>query len=71
MHDIPSMTVYKHHLLCVGLLAMCYHETGYEMRLAIEEAIESAKEIGMPVSVERLKAGLPIATTDRFGHSHS
>ena len=66
------MMLHEHHLLCLGLLADLYHKdasTDAETRLeaedciAIEQAIESAEvELGMDVSVERLKAGLPIST---------
>lgn len=64
------MKASDHHLLCLGVLADLYRKhknTDEETWLsdddltAIDEAVESAEEI-LPVSVERLRQGLPIST---------
>jgi len=67
------MTIEQHHLLCLGVLSGIYQKSRepahkrtiflpIETSRAIEEAVESAEEFGLPVSFERLLLGLPIAT---------
>lgn len=58
------MTREEHHMLCLGLLAMIYNGlvNGSSRRYAIEQAVESAEQLGLRVSVDRLRAGMPIAT---------
>ncbi len=60
MKDIPGMTVKKHHELSIGVLACCYHHVPDELKRAIEEACESAKQMGMNIKPENLKTGHPL-----------
>lgn len=65
------MTTQQHHFLCLGVLAKLYIEakdrhsftdlSGMDMQ-AIEEAVESAEKLGLPVRLENLRAGLPLCT---------
>ncbi len=63
------MTQKEHHMLTLGVLAgihrkhnMTSDETwlSKEDATAIEHIVESAENIGLPVSVEQLRKGLPI-----------
>lgn len=58
------MTRYEHHLHCLGLLAMIYNGklSDSQRKLAIEQAVESAQSLGLPVSLQRLRNGMPIST---------
>lgn len=66
------MTKPQHHMLCLGVLADLHRKhnnLGSETWLedvdliVIQQAVESAEKLlKMPVSVERLRKGLPIAT---------
>ncbi len=60
MHDIPIMTVKEHHELTIGVLACCYWHVPDDLKRAIEEACESAKQMGMNIKPERLKTGQPL-----------
>lgn len=66
------MTKDDHHLLCLGLLAKLYiqessRDLGTELAeidlQAIEQAVDAAQQLGLPVSVKRLRLLLPIATS--------
>lgn len=52
MHDIPGMTVTKHHGLCVGILACCYKQVDADLKRAISEAFDSAQAMGMNIQPE-------------------
>jgi len=68
------MTRAEHHLLCVRLLEKLYRQAiepsasyrinstriWWEDRKAIEQAIESAEALGLHVSAENLRKGLPV-----------
>lgn len=58
------MTERDHHLLCLGVMAGIWREENICQRnkLAIEQAVESAQDLGLPVSVERLRNGEAICT---------
>ena len=61
MNDLPDLTVSKHHLLCVGTLAMCYAFVPVNLQKAIYEAVDSARKMGMPVNPDNLAKGLPLS----------
>lgn len=71
MGNPVSLTKTDHHLLCLGVLADVYRvsKTRYafgdlpmEQKIAIEQAVESAEKLGLPVSLKRLLAHQPICT---------
>jgi hypothetical protein len=47
----------QHHELCLGVLALCYQHVPADLKLAIEGGVEYAAQLGIPVSVENLRAG--------------
>ena len=75
MKDIPGMTVKEHHELTIGVLACCYQHVPADLKRAIMEACESAKQMGMNIKPERLNTGEPlhasIASNDELSHRHS
>ena len=55
--------IYNHHLLCIGVLALCYTEVNDDLKKSIEQGLEEAIgfDIGIPENaVERLKKSLPV-----------
>lgn len=60
MKDIAGMTVKEHHELTIGVLACCYKHVPDDLKRAIEEACESAKQMGMNIKPARLKSGEPV-----------
>lgn len=58
------MTTTQHHLYTLGVLAMIYNNKldPKQIKLAIEQAIESAQALGLPVSLNALREGRPIST---------
>ena len=60
MKDISGMTVAEHHLLCIGVLACCYAHVPARLKMAITEACESAKAMGLNIKPERLVTGQPL-----------
>lgn len=71
------MTREDHHLLCIGVLAEIGRRAfldeaegsgfvldGDDLR-AIEQAIEAAEALGMPVSADNWRAGRPVCTRGR------
>lgn len=54
MHDLPGMTVQEHHLLTIGNLAMCYEHVPLPLQYAIREALESAQQMGLNISLDCL-----------------
>lgn len=58
------MTERQHHLLCLGTLALIYNGllSKADIQKATEQAVASAQQLGLPVSVNALKQGLGIGT---------
>ena len=52
MRDLPHMTVAEHHGLCIGNLACCYEHVPAELKQAIAEMLELAKQMGMNIKPE-------------------
>lgn len=52
LKDIPEMTVKQHHFLTLGVLSGCYDYVPHDLRIAIEEALEAGKRLGMPILVD-------------------
>lgn len=53
-----------HHLGCLGVMVGCWKHVPADLQKAIDEAIESAEELGIPVSVKQFREGKPIGTQD-------
>ncbi len=65
MHDLPDLTVERHHWLCLGMLATCYPHVAPELQAGIREACECAKAMGAAIKPENLGTGMPLATDYR------
>ncbi len=52
------MTLQEHHWIMLGVLALCYEHVPIDLKLAIKQGIEAAKnELGLPVNPENLGTG--------------
>lgn len=60
LHDIDGMTVEQHHKLCLGVLALCHAHVPVHLQRAILEGLESAKQMGAPISPENVARGMPL-----------
>lgn len=54
MHDIPGLTVEDHHLLSIGVLALCFKHVPDDLKRAIVEALNSAHEMGLNIKPENV-----------------
>jgi hypothetical protein len=52
LKDLPNMTVREHHMLSIGVLSGCYPYVPHELQMAIEQALEAIKEMGLPIDFE-------------------
>lgn len=62
MKDLPNLTVERHHLLCLGMMAMCYPHVSPELQSGIREACEAAQAMGAKINAKNLGSDLPLAT---------
>ena len=60
LKDLPDMTVTEHHMLCLGVLACCYRHVDSDLKQAIYEACEAAKNMGANICPENLILGRPL-----------
>lgn len=52
LKDLPHMTVKQHHFLTLGVLSGCYDYVPHNLRIAITEALEAGRKLGMPLNVD-------------------
>ncbi len=70
MHDIPDMTVEKHHMLCLGVMACCFEHVPFPLKAAIMESLASAKEMGLSIQPNNvLKQKSPAPCDGGCNHS--
>lgn len=60
--DHLPFTKDEHHELCLGVMARCYPYVSDDLKQAIREGIESAAQLGIPVSTKNLERGGPLVT---------
>lgn len=64
---MSEMSIHDHHMLCLGVLAGLYHKDKLDNSdlMSIHQAIDSAEQLGLPVSLDKLIDGEAIFKMER------